>query len=213
MVRGKTQMKRIENATSRQVTFSKRRSGLLKKAFELSVLCDAEVALIVFSPRGKLYEFSNCGMQKTIDRYQRLARDVHIDSEAVEQNMQHLKCEAANMAKKIELLQISKRQLAGEDLGSCSVDELHQIESQLERSLSNIRGRKTQLSKEQIEKLKEKERVLKRENRILREKARQQPTPDGEIVPNNQIIPHADVETELSIGILERGTTRPPPQH
>lgn len=59
MVRGKTQMKRIENATSRQVTFSKRRSGLLKKAFELSVLCDAEVALIIFSPKGKLYEFSS----------------------------------------------------------------------------------------------------------------------------------------------------------
>ncbi|KAK3437248.1 hypothetical protein EUGRSUZ_C01942, partial [Eucalyptus grandis] len=57
MVRGKTQMKRIENDTSRQVTFSKRRNGLLKKAFELSVLCDAEVALIIFSPRGKLYEF------------------------------------------------------------------------------------------------------------------------------------------------------------
>jgi hypothetical protein len=59
MVRGKTEMKRIENATSRQVTFSKRRNGLLKKAFELSVLCDAEVALIVFSPRGKLYEFAS----------------------------------------------------------------------------------------------------------------------------------------------------------
>lgn len=59
MVRGKTQMKRIENAASRQVTFSKRRNGLLKKAFELSVLCDAEVALIIFSPRGKLYEFAS----------------------------------------------------------------------------------------------------------------------------------------------------------
>jgi len=59
MVRGKTQMKRIENATSRQVTFSKRRNGLLKKAFELSVLCDAEVALVVISPRGKLYEFAS----------------------------------------------------------------------------------------------------------------------------------------------------------
>ncbi|CAK9163684.1 unnamed protein product [Ilex paraguariensis] len=59
MVRGKTQMRRIENATSRQVTFSKRRNGLLKKAFELSVLCDAEVALIVFSPKGKLYEFAS----------------------------------------------------------------------------------------------------------------------------------------------------------
>lgn len=59
MVRGKTQMRRIENTTSRQVTFSKRRNGLLKKAFELSVLCDAEVALIIFSPRGKLYEFGS----------------------------------------------------------------------------------------------------------------------------------------------------------
>ncbi|RDX68490.1 MADS-box protein SOC1, partial [Mucuna pruriens] len=63
MVRGKTQMKRIENATSRQVTFSKRRNGLLKKAYELSVLCDAEVALIIFSPRGKLYEFSSSRLQ------------------------------------------------------------------------------------------------------------------------------------------------------
>ncbi|MBA0769283.1 hypothetical protein Gotri_018030 [Gossypium trilobum] len=59
MVRGKTQMKRIENPTSRQVTFSKRRNGLLKKAFELSVLCDVEVALIIFSPRGKPYEFAS----------------------------------------------------------------------------------------------------------------------------------------------------------
>ncbi|KAG7982640.1 hypothetical protein I3843_04G063200 [Carya illinoinensis] len=53
MVRGKIQMKRIENTTSRQVTFSKRRNGLLKKAFELSVLCEAEVAVIVFSQKGK----------------------------------------------------------------------------------------------------------------------------------------------------------------
>ncbi|CAL5340150.1 unnamed protein product [Camellia sinensis] len=63
MVRGKTQMRRIENATSRQVTFSKRRNGLLKKAFELSVLCDAEVALIIFSPRGKLYEFASSRLE------------------------------------------------------------------------------------------------------------------------------------------------------
>ncbi|WOL07472.1 hypothetical protein Cni_G16213 [Canna indica] len=71
MVRGKTQMKRIENATSRQVTFSKRRSGLLKKAFELSVLCDVEIALIVFSARGKLYEFasSRCLFMQNINDF------------------------------------------------------------------------------------------------------------------------------------------------
>ncbi|KAG6509438.1 hypothetical protein ZIOFF_027428 [Zingiber officinale] len=59
MGRGKIEIKRIENNTSRQVTFCKRRNGLLKKAYELSVLCDAELALIVFSSRGRLYEYSN----------------------------------------------------------------------------------------------------------------------------------------------------------
>lgn len=59
MVRGKVEMKRIENSTSRQVTFSKRRNGLLKKAYELSVLCDAEVSVIIFSQKGRLYEFSS----------------------------------------------------------------------------------------------------------------------------------------------------------
>jgi MADS-box transcription factor len=58
MGRGKVQLKRIENKINRQVTFSKRRSGLLKKAHEISVLCDAEVGLIIFSTKGKLYEFA-----------------------------------------------------------------------------------------------------------------------------------------------------------
>ncbi|PQQ10416.1 hypothetical protein Pyn_19160 [Prunus yedoensis var. nudiflora] len=47
----KIEVKRIENTTNRQVTFCKRRNGLLKKAYELSLLCDAEVSLIVFSLR------------------------------------------------------------------------------------------------------------------------------------------------------------------
>lgn len=71
MGRGKVELKRIENKINRQVTFAKRRNGLLKKACELSVLCDAEVALIIFSSRGKLYEFCSG------PRYQYL--QLHID--------------------------------------------------------------------------------------------------------------------------------------
>ncbi|KAJ0792645.1 putative transcription factor MADS-type1 family [Helianthus annuus] len=59
MGRGKIEIKKIENVSTRQVTFSKRRAGLLKKAHELSVLCDAEVGIIVFSNTGRLYEFSS----------------------------------------------------------------------------------------------------------------------------------------------------------
>jgi len=61
MGRGKIEIKRIDNASSRQVTFSKRRTGLFKKAQELSILCDSEVAVIVFSNTGKLFEFSSSG--------------------------------------------------------------------------------------------------------------------------------------------------------
>ncbi|XP_039065918.1 truncated transcription factor CAULIFLOWER D-like [Hibiscus syriacus] len=50
---GRVQLKRIEIKINRQVTFSKRRTGLSKKAHEISILCDAEVALIVFSQKGR----------------------------------------------------------------------------------------------------------------------------------------------------------------
>ncbi|KAL6131958.1 PREDICTED: MADS-box protein SOC1-like isoform X2 [Fragaria vesca subsp. vesca] len=167
MVRGKIEMKRIENATSRQVTFSKRRNGLLKKAYELSVLCDAEVAVIVFSQKGRLYEFSSSDMQKTIKRYHKHAKGAQTNTTEVEQYMQQLKHESADMAKKIEILEASQRRLLGHDLDSCSAQELNQISSQLERSIRIVRDRKGQLFMEQIERLQAKERILLEENTKL----------------------------------------------
>ncbi|XP_062090201.1 MADS-box protein SOC1-like isoform X2 [Humulus lupulus] len=206
MVRGKTQMRRIENATSRQVTFSKRRNGLLKKAFELSVLCDAEVALIIFSPRGKLNEFASSSMQATIERYRKHTKDNQTHNKSVEQTMQlqHLKQEATVMMKKIELLEISKRKFLGEGLGSCSLEELQQVELQLEKSVTKIRARKNQVFKDQIELLKEKYGI--------------KPMVQASINKNNQIKdlnntesnPSSDVETELFIGLPETRLKRPP---
>ncbi|XP_007224359.2 agamous-like MADS-box protein AGL104 [Prunus persica] len=70
MRRVKLQIKRIENTTNIQVTFSKRRSGLIKKAYELSVLCDVDVALIMFSPSGRLSLFSgNKSIEEILARY------------------------------------------------------------------------------------------------------------------------------------------------
>ncbi|KAI3467728.1 hypothetical protein Pfo_024391 [Paulownia fortunei] len=57
MGRRKLEIKRIEDNSARLVSFSKRRNGLLKKAKELSVLCDVDVAAIIFSSRGKLYQY------------------------------------------------------------------------------------------------------------------------------------------------------------
>ncbi|KAJ0968296.1 hypothetical protein J5N97_025213 [Dioscorea zingiberensis] len=203
MGRGKTEMRRIENDTSRQVTFSKRRNGLLKKAFELSVLCDAEVALIVFSPRGKLYEFASSSTQETINRYMMHSKNINIENRTTEQNMQNWKFEAAALSKKIELLEGNQRKLMGESLGSCSMAELHEMESQLEKSLTNIRGRKTHMLTQQIVQLKERERTLIEKNKILREKVESplQLNEPGEALDDDD---HggqdSEVETELFIG-------------
>lgn len=199
-------MKRIENATSRQVTFSKRRNGLLKKAFELSVLCDAEVSLIIFSPKGKLYEFASANMQDTIERYLRHTKDRISNKPTSEENMQHLKHEAANMMRKIEQLETAKRKLMGEGIGSCSIEELQQIEQQLERSVKNIRARKTQVFKEQIEQLRQKEKSLTAENERLSKKWKTDECEARldtqlEIARAEESSPISEVETELFIGL------------
>ena len=66
MGRGKIEIKRIENATNRQVTYSKRRTGIMKKARELTVLCDAQVAIIMFSSTGKYHEFCSPGTELVV---------------------------------------------------------------------------------------------------------------------------------------------------
>ncbi|XP_073037185.1 agamous-like MADS-box protein MADS4 isoform X4 [Primulina eburnea] len=146
MGRGRVELKRIENKINRQVTFAKRRNGLLKKAYELSVLCDAEVALIIFSNRGKLYEFcSSSSILKTLERYQKCnygAPETNVSTrEALELSSQH---EYMKLKARYEALQRSQRNLLGEDLGPLSSKELESLERQLDMSLKQIRSTRTQ---------------------------------------------------------------------
>ncbi|KAJ6935798.1 floral homeotic protein AGAMOUS-like [Populus alba x Populus x berolinensis] len=140
--RGKVEIKRIENTTNRQVTFCKRRSGLLKKAYELSVLCDAEVALIVFSTRGRLYEYSNDSVKSTIERYKKASADSSNTGSVSEANAQYYQQEAAKLRSQIGNLQNSNRHLLGEALSSLSVKELKSLEIRLEKGISRIRSKK-----------------------------------------------------------------------
>ncbi|XP_011651129.1 MADS-box protein AGL42 isoform X2 [Cucumis sativus] len=168
MVRGKVEMKRIENATSRQVTFSKRRNGVLKKAYELSVLCDAEIAVIIFSQKGRLYEFASSEMPKIMDRYRKCTKDAkNNDTKFDRQLLQQLRLEVESINKQMELMRLSHRKLLGYGLDNCSLDELEVLDAQLQRSLFQIRARKAQLYNEQIQQLQEKEKLLLEENRIL----------------------------------------------
>ncbi|KAA8541072.1 hypothetical protein F0562_025035 [Nyssa sinensis] len=170
MGRGRVELKRIENKINRQVTFSKRRNGLLKKAYELSVLCDAEVALIVFSNRGKLYEFcSSSSMLKTLERYQRCSYGSLEASQPVNDN-QNGYHEYLRLKARVEVLQQSQRNLLGEDLGPLNTKELEQLEHQLEMSLKQIRSTKTQFMLDQLTDLQRREQMLVESNKALRRK-------------------------------------------
>ncbi|KAE8697290.1 Gamma carbonic anhydrase like 1, CAL1 isoform 1 [Hibiscus syriacus] len=69
MGRGKVELKRIENSTSRQATSQKKMGS--QESFELSILCDAEVALVIFSSSGKVYQFASHDMDRTTAKYRR----------------------------------------------------------------------------------------------------------------------------------------------
>ncbi|XP_068175423.1 myocyte-specific enhancer factor 2B [Antennarius striatus] len=69
MGRRKIQISRILDQRNRQVTFTKRKFGLMKKAYELSVLCDCEIALIIFNSTNRLFQYASTDMDKVLLKY------------------------------------------------------------------------------------------------------------------------------------------------
>ncbi|GAB4840804.1 hypothetical protein Ancab_021565 [Ancistrocladus abbreviatus] len=161
MGRGKIEIKKIENPTNRQVTFSKRRQGLFKKTNELSILCDAQIALIVFSSTGKLFQYPNePSMGQIIQRYQTVngIRIPHHD------NREEMYVEVQKMREQIQEIQLGIRRYLGEDFASLHFDDLDKHELQIESSVEKVRARKNQLLQQQLDNLQKKEKLLEEEN-------------------------------------------------
>ncbi|KAF5745763.1 MADS-box protein CMB1-like [Tripterygium wilfordii] len=170
MGRGRVELKRIENKINRQVTFAKRRNGLLKKAYELSVLCEAEVALIIFSNRGKLYEFcSGSSMAKTLERYQACTYG-SMETNGAGKDTENSYQDYVRLKAKVEVLQRSQRNLLGEDLEDLGSKELERLEHQLDSSLRQIWSSKNQFMHNQLAELQRKEEMLLEANEELRKK-------------------------------------------
>ncbi|XP_059663326.1 agamous-like MADS-box protein MADS1 isoform X3 [Cornus florida] len=163
MGRGKIEIKKIENTTNRQVTFCKRRNGLLKKAYELSVLCDAEVALIVFSTRGRLYEYAN-------NRYKKAYVDSSNSGSVSEANTEFYQQEATKLRRQIRDIQNSNRHILGEALSSLTFKELKNLEGRLERAINKIRSKKNEMLFAEIELMQKREIELQKANIYLRAK-------------------------------------------
>ncbi|RZC06654.1 MADS-box protein SVP isoform E [Glycine soja] len=150
MTRTRIKIKKIDNITARQVTFSKRRRGLFKKAEELSVLCDAEVGLIVFSSTGKLFDYSS-------SRYVYGRRLLEASNSA------KLSKEIADRTQELSWLK-------GDDLQGLGLNELQQLEKTLEIGLDRVTDIKENQIMSQISELQKKGILLEEENKHLTKK-------------------------------------------
>ncbi|XP_062024794.1 floral homeotic protein DEFICIENS isoform X2 [Rosa rugosa] len=148
MARGKIQIKRIENVTNRQVTYSKRRNGLFKKANELTVLCDAKVSLLMVSSSGKLHEFisPSTTTKQVYDEYQKLL--------GIDLWKSHYETMQENLKKLKEINKSLRRQIShrvGECLNDLRFAELHSLEKEMESAVEVVRNRKLKLISNQID--------------------------------------------------------------
>ncbi|XP_042062318.1 MADS-box protein AGL24-like [Salvia splendens] len=169
MVRQKIQIKKIDNLTSRQVTFSKRRRGLFKKAQELATLCDAEIALIVFSATGRLYDYSTSSMIQIIQKLK-----MHTEgSSRFRQILQNQEGGDNNGAtsKELSALTLELKQLNGEELQGLGMNELARLERVVESALGRVVKKKNDLLMSEISKMKTREIQLEEENAMLKQLA------------------------------------------
>nr|CAJ44129.1 deficiens protein [Misopates orontium] len=164
MARGKIQIKRIENQTNRQVTYSKRRNGLFKKAHELSVLCDAKVSIIMISSTQKLHEYISptTATKQLFDQYQK-AVGVDLWSSHYEKMQEHLKkLNEVNRNLRREI-----RQRMGESLNDLGYEQIVNLIEDMDNSLKLIRERKYKVISNQIDTSKKKVRNVEEIHRNL----------------------------------------------
>ncbi|XP_034216272.1 MADS-box protein JOINTLESS-like isoform X1 [Prunus dulcis] len=168
MMRNKIKIKKIDYLPARQVTFSKRRRGLFKKAAELSVLCESEVAVVIFSATGKLFHYSSSSTKDVIERY-------NADINGVEKsNNQEIELQLENenhikLSKELEEKSRQLRQMKGEDLEGLNLDELLKLEQVVEASLGRVMETKEELIKSEIMALERKGAELVEANNQLRQ--------------------------------------------
>ncbi|XP_075673703.1 MADS-box protein SVP-like isoform X2 [Castanea sativa] len=166
MTRKKIQIKKIDNTTARQVTFSKRRRGLFKKAYELSTLCDAEIALMVFSATGKLFDYASSSMQQVTERHNLRPENLR----KMDQLSLELQGTSYSMlSKEMEDKAHELRRIKGEGLHGMDIEELQKLEKVLEIGLSRFTETKGERFLEEITALQQKGAQLMEENQRLKQ--------------------------------------------
>uniref|UniRef100_A0ACD5UIB6 Uncharacterized protein n=1 Tax=Avena sativa TaxID=4498 RepID=A0ACD5UIB6_AVESA len=178
MVRGKTEIRRIENDVSRRSSFAKRRAGLLKKAHELAVLCDVDLGVLVFpdaraAAQPTHYCSPHTSWSELIQRYETIT-DAHLqetDADDDDDQQMFMFKEIAGLRRERDRLEASLRRQTGEDLPPRATrEELDNLDQQIELALAKVREMKDKLMDQQLDESYHKVHILEDQNSFLRHK-------------------------------------------
>ncbi|KAJ1285204.1 hypothetical protein BS78_03G261900 [Paspalum vaginatum] len=140
MGRGRSEIKRIENPTQRQSTFYKRRDGLFKKARELSVLCDVDLLLLLFSTSGKLYHYLSPTVPSVKELVERYEAATH--TKVWTDIRQERRAELEKVEQMCELMEKELRFMTVGDGERYTVPSLEMLEHNLEAAMRKVRSEK-----------------------------------------------------------------------
>nr|KAJ0214783.1 hypothetical protein LSAT_V11C400201570 [Lactuca sativa] len=102
MGRGKIAIRRIDNSTSRQLTFSKRQNWLLKKAKELAILCDAEFVAITKFLQENLEKGVVNSVEVDVLKLRRLNVELHFQKRSLCCRISSMESQLVSLAKDSE---------------------------------------------------------------------------------------------------------------
>ncbi|KAI3950531.1 hypothetical protein MKW92_032520 [Papaver armeniacum] len=149
MGRRKIEIKYIENITKREATYSNRRSGILKKANDLTILCNAQVFLIMFPKSGTNADYisPSTTVKEFFDRYEKKTKIDLSASDQYEVGEEDLLQSLQNELREQKEINSTLRKEIGErtgqeDLSEFSYGELRVLEEDLRQSLEIIRHSK-----------------------------------------------------------------------
>ncbi|PIN23648.1 MADS box transcription factor [Handroanthus impetiginosus] len=147
MGRNKIEIKKMERGSSSQSTYVKRRLGLFKKARELSTLCDAEVAVILFSSTGEMNQQCSGDLMALIRKFKNSLgpNNTPADEPKEQPNMQ-----VDVPRQEMQKHDLKKLQSLGKNLTGMDLQELHALEQKLNEGLLCIKERKEQILLEEI---------------------------------------------------------------
>ncbi|KAG8375456.1 hypothetical protein BUALT_Bualt10G0101800 [Buddleja alternifolia] len=169
----------------------------MKKAKEISVLCDAQVSVIIFATSGKMHEF--CSPSTTLvdmlDQYHKLSGKRLWDAKH-----ENLDNEINRIKKENDGMQIELRHLKGEDISTLNYKELMVLEEALENGISTLKAKQMEF----VRMMRKHNEMIEDENQNLQFKLRQMhldPMDDNHVMEAQGVYDHhqvvADYEAQM----------------